>query len=552
MKIREIKLNTFKRFTATTITDIPATARLIIVVGPNGCGKSSLIDAAHMWYRGHFAQNKTWDESYHRKQIAGASASWNNAVAVQFHDPQPVSDEAKRKALYARSAYRNDPEFSLDSLARVTPATQEFRINRLIDNDQAVSLNYRRLVSQGFEEVYERAAPSLTMAEFRERSIGEIRDAMQRLFPGLVLNSLGNPLTAGTFRFDKGDSHAFLYKNLSGGEKAAFDLLLDVLIKRKEFDDTVFFIDEPEAHMAPGLQGALLDELYLAIPANSQLWLATHSIGMMRRARDLAQSHLGSVVFLDFDGVNFDLPVTLRPTEPNRPFWKRAMQIALDDLAGYVAPEQVVLCEGGRVDGGRDFDAECYNEIFKSEYPHVVFLGAGNASDIENDPRGVGRLLTALAPDVEVARVIDRDDRTDAEIQALQAKGVRVLSLRTIESYLLDDAVLEAMCVSFGKQEVASQLLEEKAASVRSSIAAGGPSDDLKRPAGDVYNIAKRLFPENKLGSDTRAFMKGVCAPLIKPGTPLYEALRRDIFGAATEQVAGQQVAPADAASRRG
>ena len=135
-----------------------------------------------------------------------------------------------------------------------------------------MSLNYRRLVSQGFEDVYERADPGLTMAEFRERSIGEIRDAIQRLFPGLVLNSLGNPLSAGTFRFDKGDSKAFLY-NLSGGEKAAFDLLLDILIKRREYDDTVYFIDEPEAHMSPALQSALLDELFRAVPENSQLWL---------------------------------------------------------------------------------------------------------------------------------------------------------------------------------------------------------------------------------------------------------------------------------------
>ena len=46
---------------------------------------------------------------------------------------------------------------------------REVRINRLIDNDQAVSRNYRRLVSKGFEEVYERAEPCLTTAEFRER-----------------------------------------------------------------------------------------------------------------------------------------------------------------------------------------------------------------------------------------------------------------------------------------------------------------------------------------------------------------------------------------------
>lgn len=531
MKIREIKLKNFKRFTETTITDIPEAVRLIVLAGPNGCGKSSLIDAAHMWYRGHYARNNTWDDSYHRKQVEGAVADWNTSVAVQFHDPQPASEEARRKALYTRSAYRNDPEFTLGNLTHVNPATQEFRFNRLIDNDQAVGLNYRRLVSQGFEDIYERGAPTQTLAEFREQSIGEIRDAIQRLFPGLVLNSLGNPLTTGTFRFDKGDSNAFVYKNLSGGEKAAFDLLLDILIKRREFDDTVFFIDEPEAHIAPGLQAALLAELYETVPQNSQLWIATHSIGMMRRARDLAREHVGSVAFLDFDGVNFDLPITLRPVEPDRPFWKRAMQIALDDLAGYVAPEQVILCEGGRVDGGRDFDAECYNTIFQSDYPQAVFLGAGSAKDIENDPRGIGRLVAALAPDVKVARVIDRDDRTDAEICDLQVKGVRVLSLRTVESYLLDDAVLSAMCESFGKPEVAPQLLAEKAAALRKSIDAGGPDDDLKRPSGEIYNSAKRLFPDKKLGSDSRAFMKGICAELIKPGMALYEKLRVDIFG---------------------
>ena len=531
MKIRELHLTNFKRFTDTTITEIPATARLVLLVGPNGSGKSSLIDAAQVWHRLNGVRSGYWDETYHRKQIAGAVGPWSNTVAVTFHDPQPATDDQQRKAIYARSAYRNDPEFELDNLSRVAPAAQEIRINRLIDNDQAVSLNYKRLVSQGFQDVYERADPGLTMGEFREQSIGPIRDAMQRLFPELVLNSLGNPLLAGTFRFDKGESKAFLYKNLSGGEKAAFDLLLDILIKRDEFDDTVFFIDEPEAHMSPGLQSALLDELFLAVPSNSQLWLATHSIGMMRRARDLAQADPGSVVFLDFDGANFDLQVTLRPVEPSRPFWKRAMQIALDDLAGYVTPEQVVLCEGGRLQGGRDFDAECYNEIFQTEYPHVVFLGAGSTDDIERDPRGVQKLLTALAPSVRVTRVIDRDDRTEAEIRDLGARQVRVLSRRSIESFLLDDSVLNAVCTSLGQPGAAPDLLAAKNTALQNSIAAGGPTDDLKRPAGDIYNAAKLLFPTIKLGSDNRAFMRGICAPLIKQGTPIYNALRRDIFG---------------------
>jgi hypothetical protein len=319
--------------------------------------------------------------------------------------------------------------------------------------------------------------------------------------------------------------------NLSGGEKAAFDLLLDLLVKRREFDDTVFFIDEPEAHIASGLQAALLDELFRAVPEHSQLWLATHSIGMMRRARQLGDAHPGSVVFIDFEGKNFDLPTVLRPTQPDRPFWKRAMQLALDDLAGYVAPEQVVLCEGGQLAGGSNFDAECYNTIFAAEFPASVFLGAGNSNDIQNDPRGVGRLVGALAPGVQVRRVIDRDDRTDAEVATLQGQGVRVLNRRHIESYLLDDDVLTRLCQALGNAGAAPQLLAAKAAALAGSIAAQGPADDFKRIAGDVYNAAKQLFQGHKLGSDKRAFMKAFCAPLVLPGTGVYEQLRSAIFG---------------------
>jgi hypothetical protein len=41
LKVREIRLKNFKRFTDTRITDIPLSTHLVSLVGPNGCGKSS-------------------------------------------------------------------------------------------------------------------------------------------------------------------------------------------------------------------------------------------------------------------------------------------------------------------------------------------------------------------------------------------------------------------------------------------------------------------------------------------------------------------------------
>ena len=45
MRIESVRLSNYKRFTNLTIANIPATARLVVLVGPNGTGKSSVFDS---------------------------------------------------------------------------------------------------------------------------------------------------------------------------------------------------------------------------------------------------------------------------------------------------------------------------------------------------------------------------------------------------------------------------------------------------------------------------------------------------------------------------
>lgn len=457
--------------------DIPDTARLVILAGPNGSGKSSFFDALNVWHRIGWKRVGGWDDSYHSNVGAPEKLQWNRAVEIEIYGELPQGEDEKRKAIYVRSAYRNDPEFQNLNLTRSAPLLQEERFGRLIDNDAAVAKNYQRMASQGLEDAYEREKPDLTIGEFRNKTIGGIRAATTRLFPDLILNSLGNPLVEGTFRFDKGNSKGFLYKNLSGGEKAAFDLILDLIIKRREYNSTVFCIDEPEAHMNTRLQGALLEELYRLVPDECQLWLATHSVGMMRRARDLSDAHAGTVVFLDFGDKDFDKSQVIIPTSPTRPFWQRVLNVALDDLADLVAPRQIVICEGAPLVPGAGknaaMDADCYDRIFETGFPDTKFVSAGNAHEVESDRIALTQALQSLVKGTQVIRLIDRDDHSQEDIEQKAAQGVRVLSRRNLECYLFDDEVLTKLCEAHGRRHEAANLLSDKAAALANAQARG-------------------------------------------------------------------------------
>ncbi len=232
MKITGIKLTNFKRFTDLVIRDVPETAKVVVVVGPNGCGKSSLFDALLQWYRSKVGFGFNTDFLYYRKN-AEAAFDWGQSVSVTVAD----NKEPVRGSLYVRSAYRNDPDFAISGISKPEAPTDESRLSRVIENDATVSKNYQRLVYDTMAAVYDLHNGEKTVAALREELIGQIRSSMQAVFGDLVLNNVSDPLGAGAFFFDKGTATTYHYKNLSGGEKAAFDLLLDLHVKKKFYPD---------------------------------------------------------------------------------------------------------------------------------------------------------------------------------------------------------------------------------------------------------------------------------------------------------------------------
>lgn len=535
MKLKKIHIEHFKRFTDLTIEGLPETARLVVLVGPNGSGKTSLLEALNYWYllKGFGTlENK----SFLLKQEAGnlyeGSDWYSNFTKVKIESYGLEVNNTKTKGkFYFRSAYRNEPDFEVNQLSKQNNPIENCKLRRLIDNDKTVFENYQRLVSQTIGSLYNSENDQKTVAALRDELIGKIRCSLKNVFDDLTLSNIGDPLTEGNFFFEKGTSKNFHYKNLSAGEKSAFDLILDLIIKSTYFDDAVYCIDEPETHMHTHLQSSLLEEIYNLIPEKSQLWISTHSLGMLKKAKELSEKNPESVVFLDFEGQDFDSTVILKPTEINRTLWDRFLQLTIDNLPDYSFPERVVFCEGNPFGKKNEsFDGMIYTKIFEKEYPGTSFISIGSCSEIQNKTNLIIKVIKALMGKTKIVRLIDRDDRSEREVKDLIREGVRVLPRRHIESYLFDEEIIQKLCQEYEQEEKLSECLTLIKESLARSVGRGNPSDDMKSASREIYTGLKRILGLHQCGNSAVTFMRDTLAPLITKETKIYKELEATIF----------------------
>lgn len=540
MHLTSLSARAFKRFSDLHVKDLSGSARLIILAGPNGSGKSSFFDAVKTWHWNNGAYGSAYDGSYHDKVGADSSEYWANRVSATVdEDLNLLGVEDRKKLVYVRSAHRNEADFTLNGLTQLPSPLDSSRVQRMIDNDMSVSQNYQRLIVETFTAVFDvTASDTTTRLELRDAFIGKVRDSLNNIYPDLILNGISsNPLESGTFSFTKGSSTNFSYKNLSAGEKAAFDLILDVVISGRYYDRTIWCIDEPETHLNVRVQGALLDQLLFLLPPACQLILASHSLGFMRRAWEMSQQDPAKVQFLDFEGRDFDQTVTMTPEPADRAFWNRTLDVAMGDLAALVAPEQVVLCEGRPASTrGKstksEFDASCYRKIFAAELPNTDFISIGNNDDVKNDKLELGKSISAISTGTKIIKVVDRDLLNEDEVAGQISAGVQVLGRRNIEAYLLDDEIIRAFALNNNADSTRqNELIAKRDELLKASVLRDNDPDDLKSIAGEWYNFARKQLQITAAGSNWEAFAVNHLAPCIAPTTDTYADLKRSIFG---------------------
>ena len=542
MRIKSIELKNFKRFTHLTVDSIPEIAKLVVLVGPNGSGKTSFMEAMNHYYK-CAGYNDAGD--YHYLSKAGNVEEFNYSewrsralklVNIDFHEATFSNtlgnhDDIKGH-FYFRSAYRNEPDFQIESMQKQQDPTKSIRLSSLIQNDQTVSSNYQRLIASTIAGVFDDANNEKAVVTLRDELIGRIQVALKNVFEDLELSSVGDPLQNGNFYFTKGTTKDFSYQNLSAGEKSAFDLILDMVVQSKYYPDAVYCIDEPELHMHTKLQGKVLRELYLLIPGSSQLWVSTHSIGMLQEAEDIEKENPGTVVFLDFGNRDFDTDQIIQPSRIGKAVMDKFYELAFGDFAKLMLPKTIVFCEGDPNGGKRkDFDKTIYSTIFADTHPEAFFISGGSCNDIENIEKNSGEIIQTLLTGTKVIKIVDRDDRSSQEVADLAKAGIKVLKRRNLESYVLDDAVIKKLCDKVGKPEEYVACIQEKQKALTDSVSRGNAPDDFKKASGGIYISLKRRLSLTQCGNNPDPFMRDTLAPLITPDMDVYKELEAEIFG---------------------
>ena len=593
MKIKNIKLQNFKKFSNVTIDNLPNTVKLVVLLGPNGCGKSSLIESMEVARKIYGLHQIPWGDSnfnyyikedrkinkmYHQigadpqtrevflveTQLSKLSfhgtyfirnvtnpleASLQQArlvpqitldlvrehfINIEFHNQTDYNKDEWINYFNVRTPYRNIG--TQDSGSNTSTDLKQRAWQRLVDGDPFFISNWRTLCSQWVKD----SSDFIVRGDYNRwdkiihDTFTPIEDSLKTVLGGhWKISNLGDMQQNRGFIFEK-DSIILTLDQLSSGESAVVDLVLNHIIIKKEFgDEVIYVIDEPELHIASAVRGKLIEELFRLTPEKGQLWISTHSIEILEKSLELYSKDPSAVAFLDFTPKNFDQKETLSPVEPTYQMRSRVLEHSIGNLKDRLLPETIIFCEGEpEPKRGEYSDAVYYGEIFDGRWPIVDFMSVGGKTDVTKEIDSSTH-MTGFVKDkkVEILGLIDRDDLSDTEIIRMDylERRIRVLPFRTIEHCFIQPDVLRKFCEDH-QLKLNSLLNEWNGILKEKETWPGKESDKMKRAIQELHGKVRESAPDVLKGGTTAHFQRQL-ASCIKQGTSTYKKLEDAIFG---------------------
>ena len=462
MFIKSLRLkNGYKRFQDLTIDLGVNPARIIALVGPNGCGKSSVLDGILYRMSAHERVGQFFprEQSYH--SLSGSdSVKWQDIEIMFTTGDFDMVLNSKREngnpktIVSFRSPYRYNSNVKIAEVKAV-PAIKlnSYGAGDASSLDAKMEENYRRLYA-----AYNRYRDDndCRPSEAKIKIIGDLNLSIKNCLD-LEISSIGNiEGSQGTLYFKKQDHpREFEFNVLSSGEKEVIDLLLDLYLRKNDYTDTIFLIDEPELHINTAIQGNLLVEIDRLVGPGCQIWITTHSIGFLRALQTKMRDKCQIIQFRPEYNLASEAR-TLTPVKVGPGTWRDLFAIALDDLAHLVSPSTVIYCEGRAEPGPgsreKGMDAQVFNTIFISSHPDTLFTSSGGSTEPDQRSAIALTVLGKVFPTVDIWVLKDRDmasgkitTENDRQVYLrANPNNHRVLKRWEIENYLYDKDVLKA------------------------------------------------------------------------------------------------------------
>lgn len=438
MKISKIQLINFKRFNDLQIENIPETAKLVLLIGSNGSGKSSLFDAFG------------FIDAAIKQDIPLNNTSWtyfkkdsNLPVSVKIQVDKKkeylisnidfVKPNLSANAFYGRTSFRQLSRLTRTALGQgglIDFQKDSDRPKFFIDRDTRFENDIEIMTETILNEFF---ISNQTNEQIKKKYIEPINKAFENILGNkngtkLRLLKIIPPLDGKVAQiiFAKGVSE-FHYNYLGAGEKEIFNLLINLLIRVPLYQNTIYYLDELDLHLNTQLQFNLLKEITENwIPDNCQLWTASHSLGFIEYAKQSEQAAI-----LDFDDFDFDAPRILSPEPKENPDIYE-IAVGKEFLSSLFEKMTIYFVENK--------DRDYYATV---GIPKSVFVPDNNRNNVYHKVRTS-----------DMKGIVDRDFLSNDDIKNIrkQYPSLYILHYYSIENYLYHPDNLEEYNQNKGRE----------------------------------------------------------------------------------------------------